>query len=50
MTDQAPWLTYIERNPVHIVAEFTNEQGERFIIYRNEHGDKPFITDHPRGL
>jgi hypothetical protein len=44
MTDQAPWNRFIQRNEVHIVGEFKNRYGERFIIYRMKNGDTPYFT------
>jgi hypothetical protein len=50
MTDQAPWTKYRANHGVHIVGEFENEHGERFVIYRNGDadgnatGDTPYIT------
>lgn len=36
------WLRWSEK--VHIVGQFENEHGERFVIYRNPTGDTPYIT------
>jgi hypothetical protein len=44
MTDQAPFIRYQASHHIHVVGTFKNEHGERFVIYRNEGGDKPFIT------
>lgn len=50
MTDQTPWTKYTANHGVHIVGEFKNVHGERFIVYRNGNangkatGDTPYIT------
>lgn len=44
MTDQAPFIRYQASRPIHVVGTFKNEHGERFVIYRNQGGDIPFIT------
>lgn len=44
MTDNTKWLRHVETKKPHIVGEFENEHGERYVIYRNQGGDKPYIT------
>lgn len=44
MTSQEPWERFTARNEVHVVGEFKNELGERFVIYRMKNGDKAYFT------
>lgn len=44
MTDQSPWNRFTERNEVHILGEFKNEYGERYVVYRMKGGDTPYFT------
>ena len=38
------WVDYVEKHQPDIVGQFENQFGERFVIYRNQNGDKPYIT------
>jgi hypothetical protein len=44
MTDQAPFIKYQASHPIRVIGVFKNELSERFVIYINKNGDKPFIT------
>ncbi len=42
--DNRKWLCHLESHQPHIVGEFENQLGERYVIYRNKNGDTPYIT------
>ena len=42
--DDSKWLRYLKTHEPHIVGQFENGYGERFVIYRNRNGDRLYIT------
>jgi hypothetical protein len=42
--DPTPWIEFQQTHKVAIIGSFENVHGERFVIWRNENGDTPYIT------